>query len=206
MKKTSTYQKILVGATKMFAEHGYDGTIMDELAAQYGVNKASIYYHHKDKASLYENALIALFTPIVDAVVEAVEAEHDPVKKLELHIKTFAQGSAEHPDFARILMREMASGGINMPTRAREQMLRILFLLNQTLQSGESQGVFKSTNPLILHFMIIGTINLFIASIPFRKDLPVTDECNQLQSSSIESASEQVSKTIIASLLIKEPE
>ena len=205
MKKTNTYQKILDGAIRMFAEHGYEGTIMDELAAQYGVNKASIYYHHKDKATLYEHALIALFTPIVDAVVKSVEAESDPVKKLEMHIETFAQRSAEHPDFARILMREMASGGINMPMRAREQMLRILFTLNQTLQSGESQGVFKPTNPLILHFMIIGTINLFIASIPFRKNLPINDECSQLQNSNIEPAAEQISKTIITSLLIKAP-
>ena len=187
----------------MFAQHGYDGTIMDKLAQECDVNKASIYYHHKDKATLYENALTTLFTPIADAVVKAVESETDPVKKLDAHIKAFANGSAKNPDFASILMREMASGGRNMPTRAREQMLRILFFLNQTLQLGESQAVFKPANPLIVHFMIVGTINLFVASIPFRNTLPETDQCNHLQNSSIDFASEQVSTTVIASLLIK---
>jgi len=202
MAKVKTSQKILSCATRMFAQHGYDGTIMDELAEQCGVNKASIYYHHKDKATLYENALIALFTPIADAVIEAVGSEATSVGKLERHIKEFALANAENPDFAAILMREMASGGTNMPVRAREQMQRILFLLREILQMGKSQNIFKSSDPLIIHFMIVGTINLFVASIPLRNSLP---ENGQLKNRDIKSAYEQVTKTIITSLLIKEP-
>ena len=204
MAKIKTSQKILNCATVLFAQHGYDGTIMDDLAEQCGVNKASIYYHHKDKATLYENTLTALFTPVADTVTKAVEAESDVVKKLELHIKTLAKCNAENPDFAAILMREMASGGANMPTRPRKQMQRILFLLNKILQLGKSQGAFKSADPLIIHFMIVGTINLFVASIPLRHSLPETDKCNQLQNSNIESAADQISKTIISSLLTKQ--
>jgi AcrR family transcriptional regulator len=203
MAKIKTSQKILNCATRLFAQYGYDGTVMDDLAEQCDVNKASIYYHHKDKATLYDNALTVLFTPIADAVIEAVDAESDIVKKLELHIKTFARVNAENADFAAILMREMASGGANMPARARIQMQRILFLLSETLQLGESQGIFKSSDALIIHFMIVGTINLFVTSISFRKSLPKTEQCNQLQNSNIESASEQLCKTIIGSLLIR---
>jgi AcrR family transcriptional regulator len=200
--KIKTSRKILDCAARLFAQHGYDGTIMDDLAEQCGVNKASIYYHHKDKATLYENTLTALFTPIAEAVIEAVESESSPVRMLEAHIRAFAIASADNPYFAGILMREMASGGANMPVRPREQMQRILFLLNKILQLGESQNTFKPADPLIVHFMIVGTINLFVASIPLRDSLPETDECNQLQNSSIESASEQIAKTIIDSLLI----
>ncbi len=204
MDKIKTSQKILNCATRLFALHGYDGTIMDDLAEQCDVNKASIYYHHKDKARLYENTLTALFTPIADAVIEAVKSENDPVKKLESHIKVFAKANADNPYFAAILMREMASGGANMPVQARGQMQRILFTLNTILQLGESQNVFKSADPLIIHFMIVGTINLFVASTPLRRSLPETDQCNQMHNSNIESASDQISKTIIDSLLIKQ--
>ena len=203
MTKIKTSQKILNCATRLFAQHGYDGTIMDDLAEQCGVNKASIYYHHKDKATLYENALTALFTPIADTVIEAVGSVDDPVIKLKSHIRAFANASADNPYFASILMREMASGGVHMPVRAREQMQRILYTLNKTLQLGEANNIFIAADPLIIHFMIIGTLNLFVASIPLRNSLPETDQCNQLQNSDIESASDQVSKTIITSLLSK---
>ena len=188
----------------MFAEHGYAGTIMDDLAKQCKVNKASIYYHHKDKATLYENALTALFTPIADAVVDAVEAADSPVEKLESHIKTFARASIENPYFSAILMREMASGGKNMPVRAREQMQRILFMLNSILKAGESQKIFKPADPLIIHFMILGTINLYITTIPLRQSLPENDECRQLHNTDIEPASAQLYKTIFDSLFTKQ--
>ena len=203
MSKIKTSQKILNYATRMFAQHGYDGTIMDELAEHCGVNKASIYYHHKDKATLYDNALTALFTPIADSVTAAVEAESSAENKLQEHIKSFARANGENPYFSSILMREMASAGINMPERARHQMQRILSLLAQTLQLGESQNIFKSADPLIIHFMIVGTINLFVASVPFRKSLPETDQCQHIKNIDIESASDQLCRTIISSLLIK---
>lgn len=202
MANVKTSQKILICATGMFARYGYDGTIMDDLAEKCGVNKASIYYHHKDKATLYDNALTALFTPIADAVIEAVESESEPVGMLERHIEEFAMANADNPEFGAILMRELASGGLNMPIRAREQMQRILFLLQKILRLGEAQNKFKSSDPLIIHFMIIGTINLFVASIPLRNSLPETDQIPQLRESDIKSASNQVSKTIINSLLI----
>lgn len=203
MAKIKTSEKILDCAGRLFAQHGYNGTIMDDLADQCGVNKASIYYHHKDKATLYENVLIALFTPIADAVVDAVMSEQDPVKRLESHIHVFARASADKPYFAAILMRELASGGGNMPVSARKQMQRILALLGETLQKGESQKIFKPAQVLIIHFMIVGTINLFVTSIPFRKSLPGADKTDQMKNFDIDLASMQLSRTIIDSLLIK---
>ncbi len=203
MAKIKTSEKILNCATRLFAQHGYDGTIMDDLAQQCGVNKASIYYHHKDKATLYENALVALFTPIADAVVAAATAEDGPVTRLESHIRVFARASAEHPYFSAILMREMASGGRNMPVSARRQMERILKRLGETLQLGESQNIFKPAETLIIHFMIVGTINLFVASIPFRKSLPGADEVDQMKNFDIDAAAMQLSRTIVDSLLLK---
>lgn len=205
MAKIKTSQKILNCATKMFAQHGFAGTIMDDLAKKSDVNKASIYYHHKDKATLYDSALTALFTPIADAVIAAVETETDPIKRLESHIHTFARANADSPYFAAILMREMASGGINMPVNARKQMERILSLLSKTLKMGESTGVFKPAQALMIHFMIVGTLNLFVTSLPFRKSLTEANKTNQENHFDIELASNQLSKTIIDSLLIVKP-
>jgi AcrR family transcriptional regulator len=204
MAKIDTYQKILNSATALFARHGYDGAIMDDLASQCEVNKASIYYHHKDKATLYENVLTALFIPVADTVTQAVEAELDVVKKMQLHITSFAKATMKNPEFAAILMREMAAGGNNMPVAARKQMQRILKVLHETLSLGQSQGIFKTADVLIIHFMILGTINLFIASIPFRESLPKTAEFSLLKNTQIESASQQLVETIIGALLSEE--
>jgi AcrR family transcriptional regulator len=201
MAKIKTAEKILMGATRLFAQHGYDGAIMDDLAEQCGVNKASIYYHHKDKITLYEHCLEALFTPIVDAIIVAVEQESGAQDKLAMHINTFAKESAAKPYFAAILMREMASGGTNLPVLARTQMQRILRLLKQVLAQGVDEKVFKKTEPLIVHFMIVGTINLFVATIPLRNALAMEEGCQSLKVSNVKPVGKQLAKTIIRSLL-----
>jgi len=200
--KIKTAEKILIGATRLFAEHGYDGAIMDDLAEQCGVNKASIYYHHKDKITLYEHCLDALFTPIADAITAAVEQEEEAVFKLEAHINTFAKESAANPYFAAILMREMAAGGIKLPVLARQQMQRILRLLKKTLAQGKAEGVFKKTEALTVHFMIVGTINLFVATIPLRNALAI-EEGQSLKVSNVKPVAKYVAQSIISSLLIK---
>jgi len=177
---------------------------MDDLAKQCSVNKASIYYHHKDKTTLYEHCLDALFTPIADAIIIAVEQESSAADKLEVHINTFAKESAANPYFAAILMREMASGGTHLPVLARKQMQRILHLLKQVLAQGEAEKVFKKTEPLIVHFMIVGTVNLFVATIPLRNALSEEEEgCQSLKTSNVKPVGRLLANTIISSLLIE---
>jgi len=202
MVKLKTADKIINCATKLFAQFGYEGTIMDDLAEQCGVNKASIYYHHKDKATLYDHVLTALFTPIAESMTAAVAAESDPVMMLEQHIKTFASANVEQPYFTAIVMRELATGGRTMPEQARAQMQRIPTLLRGILAAGIEQNKFKSADPLVLHFMIVGAINLFVASIPLRDSISASNGKKSMRGSDIDAAAEQVYQTIIASLLI----
>ncbi|MCJ8012526.1 TetR/AcrR family transcriptional regulator [Paenibacillus sp. KQZ6P-2] len=53
-KDINTREKILKIATKIFAEKGFDGARVDEIAKQAGVNKALIYYYFESKKKLLE--------------------------------------------------------------------------------------------------------------------------------------------------------
>jgi TetR/AcrR family transcriptional repressor of mexJK operon len=67
---------ILQAATKLFLEHGYLGTSMDEIAARASVSKQTVYKHFADKERL--------FTEIVTTTVsEASEPVHREVVELE---------------------------------------------------------------------------------------------------------------------------
>lgn len=169
--KNKTALKILETATDLFAEQGFDGAKMDDLCARSGANKASIYYHFKDKANLYEVVLTRLFQTIVDQVIAAVEAEQDLVAKLDALIETFAKATYQNKKMPAALMREIASGGTNMPVPARAQMQRLLQCLKQILEAGEQAALFHSANPLTIHFMIIGSICFFNTSEPMRRSI-----------------------------------
>ena len=75
----------------------------------------------------------------------------------------------ENPELAAILLREQAGGGQNFPEMVVKDLTRILANLRDILQEGKQKGVFRTTVPLIVHFMIIGTIILVKMSAPVRR-------------------------------------
>lgn len=50
---------ILEAAKRMFVEHGYEGVSMDEIAAEAGVSKLTVYSHFGDKETLFAAAVRA---------------------------------------------------------------------------------------------------------------------------------------------------
>jgi AcrR family transcriptional regulator len=67
-----TRDKILEVAEKLFSEKGFDGTSVSEIASFAKVNKATIYYHFKDK----QDIVTSLFQNIMeefDAQIEKTE-------------------------------------------------------------------------------------------------------------------------------------
>ena len=49
-----TKDRILQVALKLFAQHGFEGARMEKLAAEVGINKASLYFHFKSKEEIFQ--------------------------------------------------------------------------------------------------------------------------------------------------------
>ncbi|GKT13028.1 MAG: TetR/AcrR family transcriptional regulator [Thiomicrorhabdus sp.] len=173
-KVSKTAQKIQQVATQLFAQNGFDGTIMDELAAVTGANKASIYYHFKNKEGLYDTCMTDLFAKVVDPVIEAVEAHQAVLDKLEAYVVAFSHSAYENRQMPAALMREIASGGVNMPVKARQQMQRLLFTLKDILKAGQDSGELDYVDPVATHFMVIGSLCFYICSEPMRLEIEST--------------------------------
>jgi len=78
----STRDAILDAAERRFAERGFAGVSMREIAADAGLrNQASLYHHFTDKRALYEAALARGVAPIVALMEESdylIEHPHLP--------------------------------------------------------------------------------------------------------------------------------
>ncbi len=69
MTHGNTKERVIDEALKLFAEYGYTGTSMSDIASAVGIRKASLYSHYKGKESIFE----AVFTSILKE--HAVELE-----------------------------------------------------------------------------------------------------------------------------------
>ncbi|MFZ7113297.1 MAG: TetR/AcrR family transcriptional regulator [Desulfatiglandales bacterium] len=155
-KKDKAVQAILASAREVFAEAGFSGARVDEIARRAGVNKAMIYYRIGDKATLYGEVLHQVFFGIYERLAQNLEEERSPEGELHAYLHTFSRTFEEHPHLAPIMMRELASGGKDLPDVVLVDLGRILGTLMGILEDGAQRGLFAEANPTIVHLMIIG--------------------------------------------------
>lgn len=113
-------EAILDAAESVFAEHGFSGARMDEIALAAGYNKALLFHYFTDKLGLYR----ALMTRTKSAIFERLSSHLDQLLAggadavTADRIRSFAADSIgwifdyymEHPRAARILAWEAAEG------------------------------------------------------------------------------------------------
>ncbi|MGA2780774.1 MAG: TetR/AcrR family transcriptional regulator [Smithella sp.] len=168
-KPGKTAEKILTAARAVFAENGYNGAHVDEIAERAGVNKATLYYQIGDKDTLYANVIHQVLGNTAKNIAGAVAKADHPEEKLKAYIHYIANTVDKNPELPPIMMREIASGGQTLPQVVVEDIASVLKVLISILDQGKKKGIFTDTIPFLIHMMIVGTI-LF-----YKKALPIKD-------------------------------
>ena len=157
-KRSNSIRRILGAATEVFAEVGFAGARVDEIARRAGVNKATIYYHIGDKKALYTRVIHDVFADMGKRIANNIKESQGPEEKLKTYIHNIAFTLDQHPHIPQIMMRELALGGRHFPEVVTEDFARIFGMLTEILEQGSLQGVFIDVNPFILHPMVIGPL------------------------------------------------
>lgn len=165
----TTADTILEKTAEVFAEKGYDGARVDELARAAGVNKATLYYQIGDKEALYHAVLERTFRNTADEIEQALQQSRGCEEEIRRFVTIFAQTAGNIRYAAPILLREVASGGRNLPDTALKQMGRILGALSASIDKGIAQGTFRPVNSFMVHMMIVGSLTLYSSNEPIRR-------------------------------------
>jgi len=155
----------------VFAESGYAGARMDEIADRAGVNKATIYYHIGDKESLYTRVLHEHFASAGDRLDQILRQADSSEKKLSVYIQHIAEVMDQNPHKAVMMLREVAAGGKHFPDVVARDLAGIIGKLMVILSEGEKKGQFIPANPFCVHLMVIGAFLLYRVSAPVREKL-----------------------------------
>ena len=126
--KAATQEAILLAATQLFLERGYEGTTVADVAERAGVSRATVFWHFSDKGGLFREAFVRLLTPFRESLQRDF---HDLPAPKRLHEQL---GSAEL--FARQHGHELGAflrWGFESPEH-REGLVTALLDLNQRYQ------------------------------------------------------------------------
>ena len=164
----ATKAKIINISMELFATKGFDAVSVDEIANSANINKAMIYYYYKSKSGLYEAVMKGILDDIYHEIVTSKKCCDSVLGELKAFITTYALFANKYPYFPALLLRELSDSGAHLPETMFESMKKLFNLLSDILEKGKNEGIFKKEIPIIIHFMIIGSINLYITTKPLR--------------------------------------
>jgi len=142
----ATREVLLDAATLVFAEQGFAGARVDDIAARAGVNKALIYAYYGDKKGLYRAVLTSHVSEFADPMIsESLAKEAGPRRALEEVVRRYLRTLIRDRAFARLLAWELLSPGREGRELIMESAAPLLQLINALVSSGRESGELPPT-------------------------------------------------------------
>ena len=158
-------EEILDVATTLFAERGFDGTSMNDVAERVGMRKASLFYHFATKDALYEAVLDRLVRELGDSLSAVYTSEGTLVERLEAAADAVSVAVSGRPFVARLLLRETMDWGPVISGKLLPTVLAVMEGGAAFIEMGQRQGVFVDGDPKQLVLTALGAHLLPFATV-----------------------------------------
>ena len=152
-----TKLEILEVATREFADQGFAGARVDEIADQTRTTKRMIYYHFGGKEQLFVAVLERAYATI-RASEQTIDVDHlEPIAAIRRLAELTFDHHESHPDFIRLVSIENIHRARHIAGRddLAGQNSPVIELIEEILARGRRDGVFtRDIDAVDLHMMI----------------------------------------------------
>lgn len=147
-------------ATQLFAERGFAGTSLQDIANALGVTRPALYYYVKSKDEILERLVVETAeTTASELAAIASDKSEDSIAKLRRMATLITAHQAEQPARFRLLILSEAE----LPEKLAEGYLRgrrrSLKAVAQVIDDGIRAGVFRAVDPRLAALGVIGMCN-----------------------------------------------
>lgn len=157
LRRRLVEREILERAAELFAQRGFAGTTVQDIADALGMSRPALYYYVKSKEVILEQ-LVENLSINDAAVLEGIRRRRtgDPVEKLREMAHHLATNASSNPYQTQILSQSKHHLPEAIAARDREAERSILSSLVWCLEQGMRRGQFRALDPRTAALAIIG--------------------------------------------------
>jgi TetR/AcrR family transcriptional regulator len=164
-----TREAIVLAAQRCFAEHGYAGTSLNDIAAEVGIRRPSLLHHFASKESLYGEVFERSLSEWLTRVEAAVSDVVDGWELLDAVLNASSDFFSTNPESVRVIRREAIDGGMNLVTDVAAALQPMFDRAVAFLEKQMDAGVFRRMSaPDVL-------ISAYSALFGYFSDAPLLD-------------------------------
>lgn len=142
-------------ALTLFAERGYHGTALSQIAAELGIRTPSLYNHMRSKHDLLDEIVSDTSRQVWADYEAAVAGVEDVVERLRAAIKTYALRHATHRREALIVNRDVGSLEEPALSHVLDLRRRHEHAIRGLIEEGVAEGRFEVAEPALASFGIL---------------------------------------------------
>ncbi|NPV27470.1 MAG: TetR/AcrR family transcriptional regulator [Firmicutes bacterium] len=165
--------RILEAAENLFADRGFDGVSIREIADQAQVNSAMIYYYFGNKEGLYRGIMEGILSEITSVIDRTIKAGGDPAERITQIVNNYISFLQRRRQAAKLWLRVISSEDTKHIEMAVNQYIPKNFLsFEHTIHEGIESGLFRQVDTRLAAISLIGMILLFFIGSPIINRLP----------------------------------
>ena len=161
MQKT-IHEHLIESASRLFAEKGFAGVTMEDIAAVSGVEYTEIAKLFKSVSDLYGAVLESLFSLYASSMGAAFEGSHNSVDKVESFAKAFCNLHKQAPHLFTLFYRELLDPSVYFEPIVLKNVRHVAYLSDNNIARGVQKKIFEyGVSPAIATMLFVGMFHYY---------------------------------------------
>jgi AcrR family transcriptional regulator len=143
-------ERILQESTRLFAQHGFEGTSLRMIAEAVQMQKGSLVYHFESKERIRDAVLDQLMDRWKDVLPQIILTATTGENRFERTITECIGFFQADTNRARFLLREMLDNPEGLKHRVAAQIAPWMAMLAERIEEGKAEGIiYEEVEPLM---------------------------------------------------------